>query len=42
MVVEGKRRSCNYGGMADFVRENGYMRCILEGKRNKWRELPFL
>jgi hypothetical protein len=28
--------------MADFGEENGYMRRILEGKRNKWRELPFL
>jgi hypothetical protein len=42
MVVEGERRSCNCGGMVDFGRENGYMRRILEGKRNKWRELPFL
>jgi hypothetical protein len=31
MVVEGERRSCNYGGMADFGGENEYMRCILEG-----------
>jgi hypothetical protein len=42
MVVEGERRSCNCGGMADFGRENGYMRRILEEKQNKWRELPFL
>jgi hypothetical protein len=42
MVVEGERRSCNYGGMEEFSGENGYMRRILEGKQNKWRELPFL
>jgi hypothetical protein len=45
MVVEGER-SYNCGGMAvappKFGRENGYMRRILEGKQNKWRELPFL
>jgi hypothetical protein len=39
MVVEGKRRSCNYGVMAvappKFGGQNGYMRHILEGNRNK-------
>jgi hypothetical protein len=46
MVVDGERRSCNCGGMAvaplKFGGENGYMWHILEGKRNKWRELLFL
>jgi hypothetical protein len=46
MVVEGKRRSCNCGGMAvafpKFGGEMGYMQRILEEKQNKLRELPFL
>jgi hypothetical protein len=42
----GKEELQRWGGMAvapqQFGGENGYMRQILEGKQNEWRELPFL